>query len=129
MATATETELERTVREEQEEHEQATAEVDGQDPDAGKLFEVPRVAVLIDDTDPDRLAVSFSGGVMLDRALATDVAWFNALVEGKEVDLEVTCRVLGRKVRHKLDNEGEYVSEVIATKSLAVTDVHFGGEA
>lgn len=104
----------------------ASSDVQGEDPDAGKLFEVPRVAVSIDATDPDRIAVSFSGGVMLDRATAADVAWFNALVEGKEVDLDVTCRVLGRKVRHKLDNEGEYVSEVIATKSLAVTDVHFG---
>lgn len=101
------------------EQEQADYEAEGQDAETGKLFEVPRVGVLVDDTDPTVIKLSFSGGIELDRTVASDVELYNRLRAGKEVDLQVTCHVAGAKTTHRRDSEGD-VDAVVQTKSLIV---------
>lgn len=129
--TTTETELERTVREEQELHDQAqtaaAADDDfaGEDPEKGKLFEVPRVAVIVDEADPGVLKLAFSGQVELDRANPADVAFYNRLKAGKNAELEVSVFCAGPKNSHRRDSDGN-VDAVVQTKSLIVHSIEIG---
>lgn len=91
----------------------------GPDPDAGKLFDVPRVGVIIDETDPTVIKLSFSGGIELNRANASDVKFFNTLNAGQSVNLEVEAHVAGAKTTHRRDSEGN-VDAVVTSKSLIV---------
>ncbi len=97
-------------------------QVDGQDPDKGKLFEVPRVKVAVDETDPTVIKLSFSGSIELDRTAAADVEFFNKLKSGKPASLAIAAHVAGARTRHRRDSEGD-VDAVVQTKSLIVTDV------
>lgn len=97
-------------------------DIQGEDPDKGKLFEVPRVKVAIDETDPTVIKLSFSGSIELDRTDATDVEFFNKLKSGKPASLAVAAHVAGARTRHRRDSEGG-VDAVVQTKSLIVTDV------
>jgi len=85
----------------------------------GKLSEVPRVKVILDETDPTVIKLAFAGGIDLDRTIASDVELFNALKAGKDAELHVTCHVAGAKMTHRRDSEGE-VDAVVQTKSLIV---------
>ena len=107
-----ETDLERTIREEQEAHDAAE----------GKLFEVPRVKVILDETDPTVLKLAFSGSIDLDRTIASDVELFNQLKAGKDAELHVTCHVTGAKNSHRRDSAGD-VDAVVQTKSLIVHSI------
>lgn len=98
-------------------------ELEPGDPDAGKLFNVPRIAVDLDDSDPTVLKISFSGSVELDRARKVDVEFFNSLKAGKARDLEIGVHVAGAKTAHRRDSEGD-VDAVVQTKSLIVTDLY-----
>lgn len=102
------------------------AEVDGtaSGPDAekGKLFEVPRVKVIVDESDPTILKIAFSGGVELDRAVADDVGFYNRLKAGETVTLQVEAHVAGARTTHRRDSEGD-VDAVVQTKSLIVHSV------
>lgn len=112
-----ETDLERTVREEQETHEaNLKAEQDG------KLFEVPRVKVVVDETDPTVLKLAFAGSIDLDRTVKADVDFYNRLVDGKTADLQISVHVAGAKTIHRRDSEGD-VDAVVQTKSLIVHSV------
>jgi len=97
-------------------------DVDGQDADKGKLFEVPRVAVIIDNSDPTVLKLSFSGGIDLDRTTATDVELYNKLRDGTTVTLTIDAHVAGAKTVHRRDSEGD-VDAVVQTKSLIVHSI------
>lgn len=94
----------------------------GPDPDVGKLFDVPRVGVIVDETDPTVIKLSFSGGIELNRANASDVQFFNKLKAGKTVSLEVEAHVAGGKTTHRRDSEGN-VDAVVQTKSLLVHSI------
>lgn len=94
----------------------------GEDPDKGKLFEVARVAVTLDDTDPTVLKLAFSGSIELERATASDVELYNRLTAGKNVDLEISAHVAGAKTSHRRDSEGN-VDAVVQTKSLIVHSI------
>jgi len=94
----------------------------GEDPDLGKLFEVPRIAVNVDDSDPNVIKLAFSGSVELDRDNAQMVEFFNTLVAGESKGLVVDVHVAGATQRHRRDSEG-VVDAVVQTKSLVVTDV------
>jgi hypothetical protein len=98
----------------------------GPNPDTGKMFEIPRAKVTIDETDPNVLKLSFSGTVELDRASPDQVAFYNNLKAGREADLKVTVYVAGPQNTHRRDSEGN-VDAVVQTKSLRVTDVVHSG--
>jgi hypothetical protein len=116
---ATETELERQVREEQQAHDD---ELKGQDAEKGKLFEVPRVAVIVDESDPGVLKLKFGGQVELDRTDPGDVQFFNGLKAGKVFDLQLSGYVTGSQKTHRHDSEGN-VDAIVETKSLVINSV------
>lgn len=92
------------------------------DPDKGKLFEVPRVKVILDDTDPTVLKIAFAGNIELERNVADQVELYNGLKAGRVANLAVTVFVAGPKKTHRRDSEGD-VDAIVETKSLIVTDV------
>lgn len=92
---------------------------DGQDPESGKLFEVPRVGVLVDETDPTVLKLAFSGAIELERGNASDVAFYNRLNAGQTVALRVDAHVAGAKTTHRRDSDGN-VDAVVQSKSLII---------
>ena len=94
----------------------------GQDPEAGKLFEVPRVAIVVDDTDPTVIKLAFSGSIKLERTDPTDADLFNNLKDGQTVSLQIEAHVAGLKIVHRRDSEGD-VDAVVATKSLIVHSI------
>jgi hypothetical protein len=98
-------------------------ELQGQDPEKGKLFEVPRVGILIDETDPTVIKLSFSGGIELDRSNADDVSFYNRLTAGKTVSLEIEAHVGTTKTTHRRDSEGN-VDAVVQSKSLTVHSIY-----
>lgn len=102
--------------------ERPTASVEGQDPEKGKLFEVPRVAIVIDDSDPTVLKLAFSGQIELDRANPGDVEVYNKLIAGFDADIPVTAHIAGAKTTHRRDSEGN-VDAVVQTKSLIVHSI------
>jgi hypothetical protein len=83
---------------------------------ADKLFEVPRVAVDPDTSDPDVLRLAFSGTVVVDRSDPNDVAFYNALASGAVGKLTVTYYAAGAQNRHK---DGV----VTQTKAIVVDEV------
>lgn len=123
-ATEHETDLERTVREEDAAHKTALADgtAKGEDPDTGKIFDVPRVAITVDDTDPTVIKISIAGGVELERGNKDQADFYNALKAGKDFDLNVSGHVAGQKKTHRHDSDGN-VDAIVETKSLVVTDV------
>lgn len=128
--TKPETDLERTVREEQEAHDRAKADDDVDltpDPDTGQLLKMPRVAVIVDEADPSALKVAFSGEVTIERGDKQWVEFYNQLKAGKSVDLHVSAHVAGVKKTHRRDKEGD-VDAVVETKSVIVTDLHLDAE-
>jgi hypothetical protein len=92
---------------------------DGQDVEKGKLFEGPRVGVIIDETDPTVLRLAFSGKIELERSNAGDVEIYNALKAGETRTLSLDVHVAGAKTTHRRDGEGD-VDAVVQTKSLIV---------
>lgn len=101
---------------------QAKDDVQGQDPDKGKLFEVPRVKIVLDESDPTVLKVSIAGSIELDRTVARDVEFYNSLKAGQTASLAISAHVAGAKTTHRRDSEGN-VDAVVQTKSLTVTDI------
>jgi len=94
-----------------------------EDPDVGKLFDVPRVGIVVDDSDPTVVKLAFSGSVELDRTDAKQVAFYNRLRAGESAVIDVTVHVAGATMRHRRDSEGD-VDAVVQTKSLVVSDVY-----
>lgn len=91
----------------------------GSDTETGKLFEVPRVGVLVDETDPTVIKLAFSGAIELNRVDQADVQFFNGLKAGKPAELRITAHVAGAKTTHDRDSEGD-VDAVVQTKTLVV---------
>jgi hypothetical protein len=90
----------------------------------GKLFEVPRIAVELDEADPNVLKLAFSGTIELDRGNAGDVEFYNGLTPGETAELRVSIYVAGGQNRHRRDPEGE-VDAIVQTKSLVVGEVEW----
>jgi hypothetical protein len=95
----------------------------GEDVEAGKLFDVPRVKVVLDESDPNVIKLSLRGSVELDRTNADQVGFFNSLKAGTYTDLVVGVHVAGARKVHRRDSEGD-VDAIVETKSLVVTDVY-----
>lgn len=94
----------------------------GEDADKGKLFEVPRVAVVVDESDPSVLKIAFSGSIELDRAKPNDVSFYNDLAAGKGTVLQIEAHVAGATRRHRRDSEGD-VDAIVETKSLIIHSI------
>ncbi len=95
------------------------------DPERGRLFDVPRVKVQLDESDPNVLKLAFSGSYELDRDDAVTVAAYNRLRPGEEASLVLSVYVASAHKRHRRDSEGD-VDAIVETKSLVVADVYFG---
>jgi hypothetical protein len=136
-ATPVETDEERILREEQEAHDrqqaaERAARADGDidlnpDPETGQLLKMPRVAVIVDDSDPSALTVAFSGQVTIERGDKQWVEFYNHLRVGKSPSIAVSVHVAGVKKTHRRDKDGN-VDAVVETKSLVVTDLHLDEE-
>jgi hypothetical protein len=94
----------------------------GEDAEKGKLFEVPRVAVVVDESDPSVIKLAFSGSIELERGDGKQVEFYNGLKAGTYRDLKITIAVKGAQNVHRRDSEGN-VDSIVQTKSLVVTDV------
>jgi hypothetical protein len=95
-----------------------------EDVDKGKLFDVPRIGIEIDESEPSVVKLAFAGGVELDRSNRQQIELYNRLKAGSENEIVVTLHVAGAKKTHRRDSEG-YVDAIVETKSLIVTDVYF----
>jgi hypothetical protein len=95
----------------------------GEDADKGKMFDVPRVGIVIDESDPTVIKLAFSGSVELDRSNGKEVGFYNDLKAGESHELVVTVHTAGAQMRHRRDSEGD-VDSVVQTKSLVVSEVH-----
>lgn len=87
-----------------------------------KAVDIPRIGIILDDTDPTVIRVSFSGKVDLERGNKTDVDWFNQLRAGKPFTLTVEGHVATTKTTHRRDSEGD-VDAVVQVKSLTIDSV------
>jgi hypothetical protein len=96
----------------------------GEDAEHGKLFEVPRIGIIVDDSDPSVVKLAFAGSIELDRTNAAQMGFYNGLGAGESHEVVVTAHVAGAKMTHRRDSEGD-VDAVVQTKSLIVSDVHF----
>jgi hypothetical protein len=143
MATKTETALERQVREEQEAHNAGgnppgDVDFNGDDPDpedgaplvdeaTGQTAIVDRSQYeredlqipKIDGQTIDRIKIGFSGSLFLDRSEASDVAVYNALRLGKDVDLLVTAKCSKTGASGATDRDGN-LDVVVGAKTLKV---------
>jgi hypothetical protein len=115
------THTEEIVAQEQREYE-ADTQIIEPDPDAGKLFDVPRANVALDDSDPSALRLTFSGAIQLNRDDPDDVAVYNRLREGRPAVLNITAHVAGSRLVHRRDKEG-YVDAIVASKSLVIHSI------
>jgi hypothetical protein len=143
--TATETKTERQVREEQEEFErEKTAEGDGiaktgtevpADGTEGELFDksiyereelqLPKV----DGEPTDKIAVAFSGTVLLDRTDPRDVALMQRMKLGQDVTLMVEAKCSAKGHKYATDREGELDAVVLEHKAKVHTVYRPAGEA
>jgi len=96
-------------------------------PERGQLFEVPRIGVLMDDSDPTILKLAFTGSYELDRDNAAQVEAYNRLRAGQEALLSITVRVAGANKHHRLDSEGD-LADIVEAKRLVVAEVYFDQE-
>ena len=79
----------------------------GPDAERGKLFDVPRIGIVIDEADPTVVKLAFSGSVDLDRGNAKQVEFYNDLRAGRQTEVVVTIHVAGATMRHRRDSEGD----------------------
>lgn len=148
--TTTETQLERTVREEQEAHDQAEVEprrqnVETDEPDEVEADDEPdepnteqdgqttafdrsqydredlQIAK-IDGQSIDRIKIKLTGEIHLDRSDPSDVAVYNELRFGRDVALVVEGRINKTGAEGATDREGD-LDVVIGTKTLKVASL------
>lgn len=146
MTTSTESALERQVREEQEAHEAGNAPGDfnpeaeddlepDPDPadgtpiveDSGQTAIIDRSAYeredlqipKIDDQTVDRIALKFTGTIFLDRSDPSDVAVYNKLRFGKDVELLIEAKCLGIGGTGATNKDGN-LDVVVGTKGLKI---------
>jgi hypothetical protein len=140
-STTEETALGRQVREAQEAHERLNADPpasdagDGNDDADAPLEDTAtgQTAIIdrsqyeredlqipkIDGQTIDRIKIDFSGSLFLDRSEASDVAVYNALRLGKDVDLLVTAKCSKTGASGATDRDGN-LDVVVGAKTLKV---------
>ena len=134
--TATETELERTVREEQEAHDAAETEIHEVDVEDANVDDDGQTAAFdrsqyeredlqipkIDGETIDKIQVKFTGKVLLDRSDPADVALINRMKLGHEVELRCSGTVSSVGAGFTTNKQGD-LDVVVAQKTLKVDSV------
>ena len=134
------TTLEETVRQEQNDHDaaqDADVEADGaahdtpEDPDGQQTivdrsqYEREDLAINKVDGNPiDRISITFTGTIMLDRSEPADVALYNRLTLGKgglTLMVEGTCSSTGAKQATNRDGE---LDVIVGTKGVKIQTVY-----
>jgi hypothetical protein len=77
----------------------------------------------VDGQDVDKIAVAFSGRVMLDRKDPNDVALIRRLALGKDVTMQVEARTSGKKHGFTTNKEGD-LDAVVLTATAKVETVY-----
>lgn len=101
---------------------------DEPDPSKGQLFDKSQYEredlqiAKIDGQTVDKIKVSFSGSVMLDRADPADVALYNRLMLGQECELRVAGKVSGTGGGYTTSKGGE-LDAIIGEKKINVSTV------
>src|SRR6266516_3123025 len=138
------TTMEAQGREEQERHEaaeQAEAEaraemIEGTDNDAGdgglfdkSIYEREELQLPKVDGEPvDKIAIGFSGRVLLDRSDAADVALMRSMRLGGEVTLMVEAKCSGKAHSFSTDKEGDLDVVILEHKAKVHTVYRPSGE-
>jgi hypothetical protein len=145
MATTTEeSALERQVREEDEAHARKLADLANDDLDNSDAIADPpledtatgQTAIIdrsayeredlqipkIDGQTVDRIALKFGGTVYLDRSDASDVAVYNELRFGRDVELLIDAKCLGVGASGATNKDGN-LDVVVSTKGLKVHSI------
>lgn len=87
-------------------------------------YDDPELAIAkIDGNAIDRIALSFSGTVYLDRSDRADVKLYNALKLGRDVTIMVEGKCLGTAGKGATNREGE-LDVVVGQKTVKVTTVY-----
>lgn len=73
----------------------------------------------VDGFQIDRIALGFSGGVMLDRSEPADVALYNRVKMGQEVELWVTAKGSGTGAKPATNREGD-LDVIVGKKELRI---------
>jgi hypothetical protein len=112
--TATVTELERTVREEQEEFDasdSSTSDEEAKPEEAlfdKAIYEREELQLpKVDGEATDKIAVKFSGTVLLDRSDPADVALMRKMKLGGDITLNVEAKCAGKGHKFTTSREGE----------------------
>lgn len=77
----------------------------------------------VDGHGIDRIAVGFSGRIMLDRSDKHDVALYRKLELGKEVELRVAGRVSGTGAKGATNKEGD-LDVIVGEKTISIGTVY-----
>jgi hypothetical protein len=81
-------------------------------------FQIPKV----DGQSVDRIAVAVTGEIMLDRSDEADVALYNRLALGKEVELRVAGKVQGTGAKGATNRDGD-LDVIVGKKTIKVGTV------
>jgi hypothetical protein len=140
MTTATETPLERQVREAQEAHDAGALSNDliegaapGENNDAPIADEDGQTAIVdksqyeredlqiakVDGNTIDRISLKFTGEVFLDRSDPSDVQIYNELRLGRDVEILIEAKCSSTAAKGATDREGD-LDVVVGTKGLKV---------
>jgi hypothetical protein len=105
-----------------------TTETPPADPEGKALFDrsqyekeglqIPKV----DGQSVDRIAVAVTGEIMLDRSDEADVALYNRLALGKEVELRVAGKVQGTGAKGATNRDGD-LDVIVGKKTIKVGTV------
>ena len=126
MATATED----IVRDEQEAYDAENAVDETPDDPEGKAlfdraaYQAPGLRIdEVDGQEVDKIWLRFGGKVALDRTNPKDVALFNRVRLGKELELRVAGKGQAVSTKHTTSRGGD-LDAVVGERTLDITDVY-----
>jgi hypothetical protein len=124
MAATAETKLEQTVREEQEAHDAQQKKADEALFDKTQYDDPELQLAKVDEQSIDKIRLSFTGSVMLDRGNKADVALYRRLSLGKgDVTLQVEGRCSASGAKQNTNREGD-LDVVVGEKTIKVETVY-----
>jgi hypothetical protein len=77
----------------------------------------------VDGQEVDKIWIAFRGRVALDRTVAADVALFNRVRLGQELELRVAGKGVAVGTKHTTSRGGD-LDAVVGERTLEVTDVY-----